>query len=78
LYPVRAQQTNVRDPDRQGVARHMIRFRQDPDRQIAAGDSITELVLTNSHDRSAAYQLDLGKSSPPAKVFRRQRTWRIW
>ena len=24
------------------------------------GDSVTELVLTNSHDRSAAYQLDLG------------------
>lgn len=59
-YPVRAQQTNVRDPDRQAVTRHMIRFRQDPDRQMAVGDSITELVLTNSHDRSAAYQLDLG------------------
>jgi hypothetical protein len=59
-YPVRAQQTNVRAPERQTTTRHMIRFRQDPDRQITVGDSIAELVLTNSHDRSAAYRLDLG------------------
>lgn len=59
-YPVRAQQTNARQAERREVARHMIRFRQDPDRQISVGDSVTELVLTNSHDRSAAYQLDLG------------------
>lgn len=59
-HPVRAQQTNVRDVSRQTTARHMIRFRQEPDRQIDLGDSVAELVLTNSHDRSAAYQLDLG------------------
>ncbi len=59
-YPVRAQQTSTRDPNRRSLARHMIRFRQDPDRQVTVGDSVAELVLTNSHDRSAAYQLDLG------------------
>ncbi|MFP4161997.1 MAG: DUF932 domain-containing protein [Ectothiorhodospira sp.] len=59
-YPVRAQQTNCRDLERVDVAKHMIRFRQDPDRQMAVGDSVAELVLTNSHDRSSAYQLDLG------------------
>ena len=59
-YPVRAQQTHSRDMERRQVARHMIRFRQDPDRQMTVGDSVTELVLTNSHDRSAAFQLDLG------------------
>jgi len=58
-YPVRALQTNVRDPQRQSIARHMIRFRQDPDRQISVGDAVAELVLTNSHDRTSAYQLDL-------------------
>jgi len=47
-YPVRAQQTHVRQAQRREVARHMIRFRQDPDRQIAVGDSVTELVLTNA------------------------------
>ena len=58
--PVRAQQTKSRDFDKKHLARHMIRFRQDPDRQMTVGDSVSELVLTNSHDRSAAYQLDLG------------------
>lgn len=59
-YPVRAQQTNVRQAERRDVARHMIRFRQEPDRQIDLGDSVAELVLTNSHDRTSAFQLDLG------------------
>ncbi|WP_286240948.1 DUF932 domain-containing protein [Neptuniibacter halophilus] len=59
-YPVRAQQTMSRLPERRSVARHMVRFRQDPDRQIHVGDSVAELVLCNSHDRSSAYQLDLG------------------
>ena len=59
-YPVRAQQTHSRNHDKKHLARHMIRFRQDPDRQMTVGDSIAELVLTNSHDRSSAYQLDLG------------------
>jgi hypothetical protein len=59
-YPVRALQTNVRDTSKRNLTKHMIRFRQDPDRQIKVGDCLTELVLTNSHDRTAAYQLDLG------------------
>jgi hypothetical protein len=59
-YPVRAMQTLVRDPSKRHHTKHLIRFRQDPDRQIHVGDCISELVLTNSHDRSAAYQLDLG------------------
>lgn len=59
-YPVRALQTNVRDQSKRTLAKHMIRFRQDPDRQIHVGDCISELVLTNSHDRTAAYSLDLG------------------
>ena len=59
-YPVRALQTHVRDPSKRRLAKHLIRFRQEPDRQIHVGDCISELVLTNSHDRSAAYSLDLG------------------
>lgn len=59
-YPVHARQTQPRVSERLPVVRHMIRFRQAPDRQIAVGDCVTELVLTNSHDRSASYQLDLG------------------
>lgn len=59
-YPVRAQQSNAREQSKQMLAKHMIRFRQDPDSQISVGDCLPELVLVNSHDRSAAYQLDLG------------------
>ena len=59
-YPVHAQQSAVRDPARQDVAQHLIRFRQAPDQQLAVGDSVAELVLSNSHDRTAAFQLDLG------------------
>lgn len=59
-YPVRAQQTHSRDANKRHLAKHMIRFRQNPDNQLHIGDSIAELVLTNSHDRSSAYQLDLG------------------
>lgn len=59
-YPVRALQAHVRDASKRNLTKHMIRFRQDPDRQIKVGDCISELVLTNSHDRSAAYSLDLG------------------
>ncbi len=57
--PVRAQQTRVRDSQRQHVARHMLRFRRNYS-PIEVGDSVAELVLTNSHDRSSAYQLDAG------------------
>lgn len=59
-YPMKALQTNARNEDKQVIAKHMIRFRQDPDRQIHVGDAITEMVLTNSHDRSSSYQLYLG------------------
>ena len=59
-YPVHARQTVCRDPERKPVARHLIRLRQDPGRQVQVGDSIPELVLTNSHDRSASFQLELG------------------
>lgn len=59
-YPVRAQQTRSKAEARRSVARHMVRFRQDPTSQIMVGDSVPELVLLNSHDRTSAYQLDLG------------------
>jgi len=58
-YPVRAAQTHVRDVDSAIYARHMLRFRRISD-PIQVGDSLPELVLTNSHNRTAAYSLDIG------------------
>ena len=59
-FAVHARQTRSRDPERQGVTRHLIRFRQDCVRQLRVGDSVAELVLTNSHDRTSSFQLNLG------------------
>jgi hypothetical protein len=57
-FPVEARQSLVRDETRRGFQRHMLRFRQEQPTQV--GDSVTELVLLNSHDGSSSFQLDLG------------------
>jgi hypothetical protein len=58
-YPVRAEQTRVRDVSRRAHTRHLVRLRRVRD-PIEVGDSLAELVLLNSHDGSSAYQLDIG------------------
>ncbi|HPQ26588.1 MAG: DUF945 domain-containing protein [Chromatiaceae bacterium] len=57
-FPVTVRQSRVRDETRHGFQRHMLRFRQEQPTQV--GDSVTELVLLNSHDGSSSFQLDLG------------------
>jgi len=58
-WPVQAAQTRTRDVARREVTRHVVRFRRLDD-PIQVGDSLAELVLTNSHDRSCAYRFDVG------------------
>jgi hypothetical protein len=61
FYPVRAQQSNSRIPGKANYTRHMLRFRlRGQDAPQALGDVIPEIVLTNSHDGTAAYNLMLG------------------
>ena len=57
--PVDATQKNVRKADKQDFTKHLIRFRRLND-DIRVGDSAVELLLTNSHDRSAAFVLHAG------------------
>lgn len=57
--PVDATQKNVRHADKQDFTKHLIRFRRLGD-DIRVGDSAVELLLTNSHDRSAAFVLHAG------------------
>ena len=57
-FPVVARQSVVRDDSRRGFQRHLLRFRQENPTNV--GDSVTELVLLNSHDGSSSFQLDLG------------------
>jgi hypothetical protein len=56
-FPTKAQECRVTNAKNQGYQKHMIRFqRQD---LILNGEAI-EVVLINSHNRSAAYQLMAG------------------
>ena len=57
--PVDATQKNVRDQSKRELTKHLIRFRRLAD-DITVGDSSVELLLTNSHDRSAAFVLHAG------------------
>ena len=60
--PVFASEQRVRDESRDGFQKHMIRFRQAADltRYVSRDESLVEVLLTNSHDRSSAYQLHAG------------------
>jgi hypothetical protein len=58
---VAAAEQRVRLDDRKGVQKHMLRLRRaDGMQALNVGDSITELVLSNSHDGSSAYEAVLG------------------
>ena len=58
-YPVDATQRNVRDKSKRELTTHLLRFRR-LDNEIMLGDSVAELLLKNSHDRSSAYVLHAG------------------
>lgn len=58
-FPVDATQKNVRDLSRKTLTKHLVRFRRLGD-DIRVGDSVVELLLTNSHDRSSAFVLHAG------------------
>lgn len=57
--PVSASQKNVRDMSKRELTKHLVRFRRVDD-NITVGDSVVELLLTNSHDRSSAFVLHAG------------------
>ena len=52
--PVAAKQAGVRNDDRDGFQKHMIRFIQEG---MAADEERIDLVLNNSHDRGCAFKL---------------------
>jgi len=60
--PTRAVQSRSRS-NREGHARHMIRFRHIRE-SVTLVDAIPEIVLINSHDASSAYQLRAGLYRP--------------
>ena len=60
FLPVRAQQSKSRIPGKQDYTRHMLRFRQAHMLDSATQTEVPEIVLLNSHDGTATYQISLG------------------
>ena len=54
-FPVLAQEQRVRNEDRKGYQKHLIRFRQPGSALKNVGDVAPELTVTNAHDTSAAW-----------------------
>lgn len=57
--PAKVMESRVRKLDKQGFAKHMIRFRNS-DILPQVGDLVPEIILTNSHDGSSAFQISAG------------------
>jgi len=58
-YPVKVQEANVRDQDKDGYQRHLVRFRHFDD-LLNPPQNAVELLLFNSHDRSTAFSITAG------------------
>ena len=58
--PIMAAEQRVRAEHRKGFQKHIIRFRQQGQNTLMVGDSLVEIVLTNSHDGLSAYTLHAG------------------
>jgi len=62
--PVKAIQSVTRNAERKAVTKHQIRFRHRDTGAIRVGDSVAELVLTNSHDGASSYVTEAGLFRP--------------
>lgn len=61
FVPMMATECRVRNASKKGFAKHMIKLRHNSfNKDLAVGDEIPEVVLTNSHDRTSAYTLQAG------------------
>jgi len=58
-YPVSVSEANVRDRDKEGYQRHLVRFRHFDD-LLNPPNNAVELLLFNSHDRSCAFSISAG------------------
>lgn len=59
ILPYSAKQSRTRTEGKAGYVKHTVRFRA-PNAPLIVGDTIPEIVLTNSHDRASAFSLELG------------------
>jgi hypothetical protein len=57
--PAKVYESRTRLADKRGFAKHLIRFRNS-DILPQVGDLVPEIILTNSHDGSSAFQISAG------------------
>lgn len=57
--PAKVMESRTRKAEKAGFAKHMIRFRNS-DILPQKGDLVPEIILTNSHDGSSAFQISAG------------------
>ena len=60
FVPMAVGQSRTRIPGKRDFTKHMLRFRHAGGSVINVGDSVSELVLVNSHDGASAYSLTGG------------------
>jgi len=58
-YPINVQEASVRDLDKEGFQRHLVRFRHFDD-LLNPTENAIELLLFNSHDRTTAFSISAG------------------
>ncbi len=59
-YPIMASESRVRDSDNQGFQKHIIQFRSLENLlRPNAHDEYADIVLTNSHNRTSSFSVDL-------------------
>jgi len=58
-YPVSVSEASVRDEDKEGYQRHLVRFRHFED-LLNPKENAVELLLFNSHDRTTAFSISAG------------------
>lgn len=58
-HPINVREQHVRNEDKRGFARHVVRFRRE-DLAPIVGDVFPEIVLENSHDGTSAYKMHAG------------------
>ena len=58
-HPVSVQEASVRDLDKEGFQRHLVRFRHFDD-LLNPKENAVELLLFNSHDRTTAFSISAG------------------
>ena len=58
-YPVNVQEANVRDLDKEGFQRHLVKFHHFDD-LLNPSENAVELLLFNSHDRTTTFSISAG------------------